>query len=538
MPSKILCLDWDTRKFRVVAARVGRGGMQLAAAHRVAIPDGVDSYDVSSMGSFIAEVLRDKGLHSKRVIVDVPRDKAVITRLQMPPTPNDELAAAVRFQAMRELPFPIEQASIDFVATDSNQAGLTTEVLLAGVRNEQLDLIRAICQQAGLTPIRVGLRPLANAISVRHIPEWHDKNVLMVDVGPASTEINVIKHGDLELSNIANVVAISEQSTSEDLKLPDEAPVNPFAADPVTELAVAVTRSLQAFRATDPGIEIEGILVAGGTGIEPLLRTKLAEQFRLPTELFDPTKPLRLDDPRDGEKLRTFSAALGLAWGLSRDGLLELDFLNPKQPIIKAEVIKAKAQRITIGIAAVLVAAIGGWTYHSYQKKAELDKLNEQVATIKEESKPRELIEIQLMRVRERPEPIWLDDFLYIVEALQSYDASAKNAKKPNPGEKLLLDEIDFDEQNALIAVRLSTNAIEDVERFRESLNNVRDAKGKERFWVRPGYTWDAAIKGSEGFRNAVTLEIDCLSLINQHEKIATKEKERKRELQKLLRKR
>lgn len=546
MPSKVLCLDWDSRKFRVLAARVGRGGMELAAAHRVAIPEGVDIVDASTMGSFISGVLQEKELRQKRVIVDVPREKAVTARLTLPPTPHDELAAAVRYQAMRELPFPIEQAAVDFVATETNEDGLTTEVLLAGVRKEHLDQIRAICHQAGLTPIRIGLRPLANAISVRNLPDWADKNVLFIDVGPTSTEIDVIKRGHLEVSRIANVLTVKpvepdESAADDELRLPGEETTlhEPPLFEPITALAVEVTRSLQAVRMTDPDTEIDGIIVAGQTGIETDLQTALAKQFSLPTERFDPTRPLRLDSPDDGKKLQSFSAVLGLAWGLSRDGLLELDFLNPKQPIIKAEVLKARIRKITIGVAAVLALAIGSGGYYFYQKGQELKQLERAITEIKKESGPRIIIETQLTRIRERPEPIWLDDFLYVVEALQSYDQSAPNAQPPKPGERLLLDEINFDEKNALIAVRISTNSLEDVERFRETLNSVIDEETDQpRFLVRSGYTWDTANKGSEGFRNAVTLEIDCLSLIDQYDNIRASEKKRKRILQPLLRSR
>ena len=542
MPSKVLCLDWDTRKFRVVAARVGRGGMELAAAHREAIPEGLDVKDATAMGSFILNVLHEQQLSQKRVIVDVPREKAVTARLTLPPTPHDELAAAVRYQAMRELPFPIEHAAVDYVATAWNDAGLTTEVLLAGVRKEHLNLIREICHQAGLTPIRIGLRPLANAISIRNLPDWKDRNVLFIDVGPTSSEIDVIKRGHLEVSRIANVLTVEpseaeRHDASDDLTLPGDDPFvrEPDFHDPISALTVETTRSLQAFRATDPDIRIDGIIIAGGTGIEEELRATLDKQFGLPTELFDPTKPLRLSDPEDGKKLQRFSAVLGLAWGLSRDGLLELDFLNPKQPIIKAEVLKARVRRITIGVAAVLVLTIGGWGYYYYQQEQELDRLQRQISQIKKESRDRIIIETQLARIRERPEPIWLDDFLYIVEALHAYDKTARNAEPPHPGEKMLLDEINFDEKNALIAVRISTNSIDDVERFRETLNNVVDEDGNPRFSVRSGYTWDTSNKGSEDFRNAVTLDIDCLALIDEYDSIRTREKQRKRTLTPLI---
>ena len=151
-------------------ARIGAGEMELEDAHSQRLPANVDAEDAVAMGAFIGQMLARHRIKLNRVIVDVPRDRAVINRLTVPPTPLNELAAAVRFQAMRELPFPIDEAAIDYVVTARNEDNHATEVLLAAVRREPLDRLRETCEAAGLTPARIGLRPYANTISVNHLP--------------------------------------------------------------------------------------------------------------------------------------------------------------------------------------------------------------------------------------------------------------------------------------------------------------------------------------------------------------------------------
>ena len=251
---KVLCLDWDKRSLRIVVARVGAGEMQLDDAHAHRVPANVDPEDPQAMGTFIAQQLHRHRIRHGRVIVDVPRDKAVINRLTVPPTPRSELAAAVRFQAMRELPFPLDEAQIDYVVTATNEEGLATQVLLAAVRLETLDRLRETCEAAGLTPARIGLRPYANMVSVTHLPAMLDRRVLFVDVGPTMTEIDVMCGNTLAFSRAANVSVpfsggeldaedsrVSSKAALSGLELADS--VRSTAVD---ELLVEITRTPRA----------------------------------------------------------------------------------------------------------------------------------------------------------------------------------------------------------------------------------------------------------------------------------------------------
>ena len=106
---------------------------------------------------------------------------------------------------------------------------------------------------------------------------------------------------------------------------------------------VEITRTLQAYRATEPNAVIDRIIVGGGTEIEPQLLRAVGKRFSVKIELFNPTEALEVT-PDDAAKLRSFSAVLGLAWGLGKGGELEVDFLNPKKPIPRGQALKRRIQ--------------------------------------------------------------------------------------------------------------------------------------------------------------------------------------------------
>lgn len=443
---KVLCLDWDKCSLRIVVARVGANRTVLEDAHSHRLPEAIDVDDPEALGEFIRTMLRRHRLHFKSVVVDVPRERAVINRLALPPTPTAEVAAAVRFQAMKELPFPLDTAAIDYVVMGRDERGLATEVLLAAVTTETLDRVRSTCLAAGLTPARIGLRPYANLISVQRVTGAADRRVLFVDVGPAATEIDVVRGDALSFARSANVnvpLVMQEPAPSEEGQTIPISALRGVAGSgealdaAVGELLVEATRTLQAYRATEPEGVIDEIVVAGGTGAEEQLADRLHRRLELPVRLFDPTGPLGVKES-EAPKLRSFSAALGLAWGLGREGALALDFLNPKRPISARETLQRRARIGTLAAAAVLVLVVGvlGKQYHELtSRRAALREANRKLLKeVKEQT-------TVLNRTEEAQEwgveAVWPDELLNIMQLVQ--DANSK------PGEKMVVQEITLD---------------------------------------------------------------------------------------------
>lgn len=443
---KVLCLDWDKRSLRLVVARVGKVRTVLEDAHSHRLPPGVEADDPEALGDFIRAMLRRHRLRQRSVVVDVPRDRAVINRLRLPPTPAREVAAAVRFQAMKELPFPLDTAAIDFVITDTDEQGLAREVLLAAVTVETLGRVRQTCAAAGLVPTRIGLRPYANLISAHVTGGASNHRVLFVDVGPGATEIDVFRGGALAFSRSANVtvpLSVAEPGADDDSRTISIAelgdlPRGDAALDgALNELLLETTRTLQAYRATEPDVVVDEIIIAGGTGLETPLAERLERRLSLPVRLFDPTGPLGIAAD-EAPKLRSFSAALGLAWGLGREGTLELDFLNPKRPVSARETLQRRARLAALAAAMVLVA-IGGVLWRQYaalsHQLRELQAVNRKLLTEAEEAAK---ILNRVDEVREwAAEAVWPDELLNVVD--HAFGPGTR------PGEKMVLREIVLD---------------------------------------------------------------------------------------------
>jgi Tfp pilus assembly PilM family ATPase len=352
-PRRFVAVDFDHDAFRVVEAQRASGRPKITRLASVPISSKIDLDDAPAIGRALGRALKDLRLTGHPVVMNIPRGQAVLKPMTLPPgTARDEMAAMVRYQVEDELPFPAEEAVIDFTVTRShydvedNQSGedeAGENVLVAAAKLPVVDHYRQVAEAAGVKLHRLGLRPYANlrcieACTVREA----DESIALVQVLAEETEIDVMVGASLAFSR-------SAMNPSAGRPHPDSDEGRRAVHTVVTE----VIRSLQSFSAVERGKSVDAILVAGGTGIEETVTEVLAERTGVQVELLDPAGGFRL---RPGEGHSEFVSALGLAAG-SCEEELPFDFVNPKQPVVKKDY---RRTYVLAAVAAVilLVAAI------------------------------------------------------------------------------------------------------------------------------------------------------------------------------------
>ncbi len=362
---RLLAIDWDKKDLRLALVRTKREGIELLKAVSVSIPPEVVVDDAESLGSFLREAIRQSNMSVKSALMTVPREHVVLNTLNLPPTPEDEMPALVQFQVVKELPFAAEQAVIDFAVSGGHDPKAPCTALVAAVRSDDLDFFRRLGREAGLTVERVGLRPYANVRAVlANLEDQRDKSLLVVEVGPFLTEIDVFRAGALTFSRAASApLPELKPTTAEQIKDSriSTLPVQNLEADDATReavgrLMVEIIRSFEAYRATDAAVSIDRIVVCGATGVEAELAQALAARFAARTELFSPERSLGLAGQRARE-LRGFSAPIGLAMAHDRPRLETFDFLHPKKPVSRRAKRMKKAPVAAL-TAVLLIAAV------------------------------------------------------------------------------------------------------------------------------------------------------------------------------------
>ena len=413
---KLVTLDWDTHALRVVYAHIRRDRVRIVKAVTVPWTAQVDRRESASIGRFIRRVLDEQRIRTNRAVVDIPRDQVVLNMLELPVGEPDELPSMVHFQIVKELPFSLEEAVVDFVVptTGSDEAGGQIEVLVAACRNEVLAFYQSVVESAGLTLERIGLRPHANLTALP--PEATTGRLLYIDVGPTLTEIDIIAQGQLTFSRAASVSVPPASAGSRDAG--SDAPSDEAA---VNALLVEVTRTLEAYRTTGTGSAVDRAIVGGSCGIEADLVAALEKRFGFAVTLFTP--PASLDLPagqRDG--LTAFSAALGLAVGHASKRNHCFDFLNPKAPEDAIRARRRKRPLVAVAVMLYVAAPLVAYLQIVRPPQAEIRSLRTEVNAQKKWEKGFKDFQSQISVARDwvEREVVWLDELDNVVQALAS----------------------------------------------------------------------------------------------------------------------
>jgi hypothetical protein len=295
----------------------------------------------------------------------------------------------------------------------------------------------------------------------------------------------------------------------------------------VNEVLVETTRTLQAYRATETDARIDEIVVAGGTGIETQLANRLHQRLELPVTLFDPTEALGVD-ASDAPKLRSFSAALGLAWGLSREGSLALDFLNPKRPVSTREIVQRRARIGVLAATLVLVAVVGVLGKQYYGLRAQLNDLKKRNKDLQSQVQGKTEVLNRIDEAREwAMEAVWPDELLNVVKV-------AAEGGTP-PGEKLVVQEIVLDTVSRTPGITLRNLFASDYQVPTDFVKSLigREAEDGERLYDAAQRT-TSAVPAATKFNCKTDIAIQLLKLQEFRDHAAKRAKERKDRLRDL----
>lgn len=313
----------------------------------------------------LKELLAEARTKKRYVVTAVPNPSVILRTLQVPKMPLKEMEEAVRWEAERYIPFPIDEVVLDFAPLDPLAEvadGEQVEVMVGAARQEAVASLLEALRGAGLTPIILDVKPFAGLYPLEAQLSSDPEGVsVAVEIGAESTSLVLLK-GDrplavriLTLSGKDFTEAIGKSFgldflTAEEVKrtyglatIPTEdeellldfdaererySPAKTYdAIRPIlVELTQEIRRSLEFFRVQLGDIQPEvGYLYGGGSrlrGLSTLLTDTLGVNFTVP----DPWQGIQVDPRRfDLEKIKEMGPEFLVPVGLALRGVMPLD---------------------------------------------------------------------------------------------------------------------------------------------------------------------------------------------------------------------
>ena len=298
--------------------------------------------DRETVSAAVKKVLRVAKIGQKKVVAAIAGQAVVVRHIKMPLMDEGELAGAVRWEAERYIPFPVEEVVLDYEITSRNRDAGEMEILLVCAHNDIIHSHLDVLREAGLQPLAVDIQPFAmmRGMGIEH--RRPEGNVAMLDIGAGSSDLVIAGDGIPSFTRILPVAGNRltelvakhtklEKVEAEEAKIahndlliePDQSAgenredqVNMALKEGLKDLALELRRSFDYYQLQHKGEVISELILSGGGSmiknlpsfLEKELEVKVSrgvfdERLRCPQSLLEEFK----------EYLPVFTVALGLA---------------------------------------------------------------------------------------------------------------------------------------------------------------------------------------------------------------------------------
>lgn len=341
MVKKIVTLYIDDTSIRLVAAQ----GKQIKKWADSPLEPGLVKNGVvieeAEVATRIKHLLKAMKIKAKRVNVGVSGLHCLSRPIILPQLPKEMLDEAVKREAKRALPVPLEQLYLSWQTVPAPEGKI--KVFLVAIPCKMADALLKMLHQVGLKPDLMDIKPLLLTRLVK------EATAVIVDVQP--TEFDIVIMGDGVPQPIRTVSLPSEASTWQE-KLP--------------LIRDDLDRTIKFYNSNNPEKNLVSsipIFVSGALTDEPELCQALSDELGYPVL---PLPPSRLKYPKELD-LGRYTANIGMVLkkltsrsktGPSVTNLNALPAVYRAKPVSLTSVLAVPSAAIAIGLIVFMVMFI------------------------------------------------------------------------------------------------------------------------------------------------------------------------------------
>ena len=339
----ILGVDMSGSAVKLVELAQSGESYRIETYAREPIPpdsmDATDIVDMEAVATAVRRALRRSGTRSREAAVAIAGD-AVVSRMTRIPgqLSDDEMQAHAAFQAEQFLPFPIEEANLDFgLVGPSEVAPGMLDALLVAARSVHVSQRQRALRTGGLEARVVEPEPHAleracRLLTHQMIGGGLRQLIAVVEFGAVTTTFNALS--DRKLVYTRDFAFGGQQLTEEIMERyglnAAEAERAKHAGDSPKsdvadlldgfrqDMAHQVSRSLQFFQAShsSAGQPVQ-VLVGGGCARIPGVADAIATRLGIPTQIVDPLGHVSVSPKAEAQGVRGGDTGLLTACGLA-----------------------------------------------------------------------------------------------------------------------------------------------------------------------------------------------------------------------------
>jgi Tfp pilus assembly PilM family ATPase len=182
-----------------------------------------DEESYSQRATQAIKIVMQKVKRFDQVYVAIPTAVVTFKELQMPFLDSEKIRMVLEYEIEAMLPFAISDAVVDFIITKSMPEQGASQVLVAAVRNQDIQSLLDMYEQAGVRPNKVTLDLFSMYGLFQQIPEYKSitAGCALIDAGLHATKIAFLQNGELRLTrSIPRGFSTIAANVSEETKVP------------------------------------------------------------------------------------------------------------------------------------------------------------------------------------------------------------------------------------------------------------------------------------------------------------------------------
>ncbi len=347
MAKTIVGVDISANGLRAVElGNATKGKPVVLRHHSIALPPGAVSrgevIEAQTVATALKQLWANGGFKGKDVVLGIGNSRVFARNLTVPKMSLKLIRESLPFQVQEMIPFPAEDAVLDFypISESVTDAGPVVHgLLVAALRDAVMGNVSAV-QLAGLNPVEVDLVPFAlSRILLRGGNAGG--TAAIIDVGANTTTVvvstdgvpqfvRIIPSGGDDLtSSLARRLSVSPEQAenmkrviglSTSSQRPEERNVASVMLELTSELITSLRTTLTYFAGSGQAPAISRIILTGGGAQLPGFGHALAEYTRIPVTIGDPLDSLAVNEKANTGMIANgagsaLTVALGLALG-------------------------------------------------------------------------------------------------------------------------------------------------------------------------------------------------------------------------------
>lgn len=314
-------------------------------------------------------------LNKTNVVVSVPGHMAFARFVKLPPVDPKKIGDIVKFEAVQQIPFPIDQVEWDYQQF-SQPDSPDVEVGIFAITKDRVMQFLTNYRNVGLNIDGITLSPLAayNAMAYDLELGPDSPGLLFMDIGTSSTDVIIVENGQIWLRTLPiggnnfteALVRAFKLSFPKAEKLKREAATSKYARQifqamrPVfADLVQEIQRSLGYYQSLNRDAKLTRIIGLGSTFRLPGMQKFLKQQLQMEVERPTGFKRIKVDGKQEADFAEN-AMNLATAYGLALQGL-GLEPVNANllpRHIVKSRLWRSK--RPWFAAAAIVLLAVAG----------------------------------------------------------------------------------------------------------------------------------------------------------------------------------